>query len=141
MQIDGNTFNLYNDNIKKITLSSNVLAVKKGNIASGKSLGKPKLGKWKKVPDDPNAEGDGVSYSISWNKISGASGYQVRYYEREAEYDNWYTWKETTKKCKAYIGFSSIYQFKVKVRAYRISNGKKIYGPWSKARKKTMYSL
>lgn len=32
MQIDGNTFNLYNDNIKKITLPSNVLAIKKGKI-------------------------------------------------------------------------------------------------------------
>lgn len=96
----------------------------------------PKLGKWKQEPINPAL--DGVTYTIRWKKVKGAKGYQVKYCERDWGEDSWYTWNENTKKCSASISFSSLYKFKVKVRAYKISKGKKIYSKWTSSKVMTM---
>ena len=99
----------------------------------------PTISNWKEVPMD-NSEGDGVEYKIRWNDVDNADGYQVKIYEKESAYDeDWYVLKKITKKCSASIQFSSLYQFKAKVRAYKMVNGKRIYGNWSEVRKKIMF--
>lgn len=100
--------------------------------------GKVKLGNWKRIVNN-YSYGDGQLWRIKWDSVSGASGYQVKYYERESVYDSWYTWTKNTSDHYADIEFSSLYQFKVKVRAYKIINGKKVYGDWSEEVAKTIY--
>ena len=95
-----------------------------------------KIANWKQVPI-PNQQGDGVRYQITWKKIKGAVGYQVKFYEKGSPSEKkWYTWTQFTKKTKAYTEFSSVYAIKGKVRAYKVITGKKVYGKWSKIVKK-----
>lgn len=98
-------------------------------------LKRPVLGKWKKTYDsskDPNRIADGVTYTIKWKKVKGAAGYQVKHYESDTTSGKWYTFKVTTKKCKSSDSFSDMYKIGARVRAYKVVNGKKRYGKWSK---------
>ena len=95
-----------------------------------------KITNWKRVPI-PNQQGDGVRYQITWKKVKGAAGYQVKIYEKEDPSEKeWYARTQFTKKTKAYTEFSSLYALKGKVRAYKVIKGKKVYGKWSKIVKK-----
>lgn len=104
------------------------------------SIQAPKLSSWKDVTD-PNQEGDGVTYRITWKPVEGATSYQIKYYECESQYDegNWYIYTTSTKKCKAEISFSSVYKFKIKVRTVKNVNGKTIYSKWTTSKTKTMH--
>ncbi len=75
----------------------------------------------------------GNRYTLKWKKVNGAKGYQVQYSGREwgeKNYGGIYT--DTTKDSYYHIGGSCIDKFKIRVRAYKVVNGKKVYGPWSK---------
>lgn len=85
---------------------------------------------WKKKPIRHQA-GDGMTYIFSWKKVSGASGYEVRVYERETEFNGWYAYTKKTKKTNTSVSFSYLYRLKAKVRAYKVVDGKKFYGKWS----------
>lgn len=85
-----------------------------------------------KVSKKINPAVSGVSYTIKWKKVSGAKGYQVK--ESAREMGEWFTSTKYTSSCSYKTGGSSIDTFKIKVRAYKIVNGKKKYGPWSKTK-------
>ena len=69
----------------------------------------------------------------SWDKKSGANGYQI-YYSRNKNFKN-LSAKKIVKggKKTSYVGknFTKGRKYYVKVRAYKIVNGKKVYGKWS----------
>lgn len=69
------------------------------------------------------------SVKISWNDISGESGYQISQSLRSGEVVIVSDSKETSVIKKTAAKKSYYY----KVRAYKKVNGKMIYGPWSKA--------
>lgn len=101
-------------------------AIKKVNLKA------PVIYNWKKTGDGrwmiPPV--DGVEYTVTWKKVTGASGYQIK-----VTLVNEGRWKSryiTTKKRSYSEAGSTIEQSKAKVRAYKIVNGKKKYGPWSK---------
>lgn len=81
----------------------------------------------------------GKYYTFKWEKVS-ASGYQIKYakdsaFKKSKKVIEITSSKTTSKKIK----LSSKTQYYYKVRAYKISNGKKIYGDWSEV-KTTQFS-
>lgn len=68
-----------------------------------------------------------------WDKIDGASGYQI-YYSKSKNFKN-LSAKKIVKggKTTSYVGknFTKGKKYYVKVRAYKNVNGKKVYGKWS----------
>lgn len=105
-------------------------------------VGTVKINQWRKTDDSAWHQGenvgDGVEYTIKWKKVKGADGYQVNLYEAGYAGDGWYKIVNDQKKCSASLSFSSCYAIKAKVRAYKVKNGKKIYGQWSKIVKKVI---
>lgn len=85
-----------------------------------------KVSKWV----DPTVEG--VFYKLKWSKVRGAKGYQVK--DTRSEDGGWDTSSLFTKKRFYKTGSEIMYTLKIKVRAYKIVNGKKKYGPWSKTK-------
>ena len=73
------------------------------------------------------------SVSVKWKKITGAGGYQLQY-STNSKFKGKTTknTKKVTYLCKK-LKKKKKYYFRV--RAYRISDKKKIYGCWSKSRK------
>ena len=82
---------------------------------------------------------DGVEYGTTWKKIKGADGYQVESKEYGWKTASAYKAIKKTKGTSASIQFSDIYKFGFRVRAYKIVNGKTVYGPYSKWVWKQMY--
>lgn len=76
----------------------------------------------------------GTKIKVRWNKINGVSGYQIarsKYYSKGFK---------TVAARGSSVSYMKIKPLKVKaqyykVRAYRISDGRKIYAPWSEVRK------
>ena len=104
-------------------------ATKKANLKA------PTVSNWKKTWDGScnTPKSDGVEYTITWKKVAGASGYQVKYSLKESGV--WTKYYFTlTKKCSYSIAGSSMDKSKARVRAYKVVNGKKQYGPWSKTK-------
>ncbi len=67
---------------------------------------------------------------VSWKKVSGATGYEI-----QVSTSKKFTKKstKTTKKMKLIIGkLKQKKKYFVRVRTYRVVNGKKTYGKWSK---------
>lgn len=95
------------------------------------------LSNWKEV--ELYGDGDGVDYRITWKKVKGVTGYQVKEYEKEDPSEKWWSQTVNTKRTRYDVQFSSLYAFQAKVRAYKTVNGKTYYGPWSKIVKKTVY--
>ena len=73
--------------------------------------------------------------NVSWKKVSGATGYEVK-----AATNNKFTKNKktvTVKKNKVTIkNLKPKKKYFVKVRAYKLANGRKYYGKWSKVVKK-----
>lgn len=86
----------------------------------------------------PAVSGASDSYiKISWNNISGESGYQIaksKYSSKEFEVVKTVSSKYSSYKLKAAKNKKYYY----KVRAYRTVDGKKVCGPWSDARAYTL---
>ena len=85
-----------------------------------------KVSRW--VPTNTS----GVLYTLKWSKVRGAKGYQVKDIRREM--GEWSTFSLHTQKRSYKAGTSNDDIIKIKVRAYKIVNGKKKYGPWSKTK-------
>ena len=69
----------------------------------------------------------GNNVTFSWNRVSGASGYQIKMYERGiATYST-----TTTGTSRTVIGVPATTNYTVKVRAYTYINGQIVYGPYS----------
>lgn len=103
-------------------------ATKKVNLKA------PVIYNWKKTGDGRwmTPPADGVEYTVTWKKVAGASGYQIKV--TLLDEGRWQSHYITTKKRSYSEAGSTIGQSKAKVRAYKIVNGKKKYGPWSKTK-------
>lgn len=84
------------------------------------------------------ANSDGYSYKIKWKAVSGAKGYQYKITEVDGG-----TYTRTGYKGKNSRSYtfsaSSVRKFSIKVRAYRVVKGKKVYSLWSVTKTKTMW--
>ena len=70
---------------------------------------------------------------IKLKKVSGAKGYQIRYSD-EKNFDGY--WQKNTKKTKVTLKkLDKNTKYYIKVRAYKLVNGSKLYGKWSKKKK------
>ena len=78
---------------------------------------------------------DGVIYSVTWSKVSGAKGYQCKVSALAGEWWTMYV-KRSTSHRSASVEGSDIEKVKFKVRAYKKVNGKKIYGPFTAVKKR-----
>ena len=112
-----------------------VMTISSSNVnseaaAKKNGLKAPSIGSWK---TKTNINASGTTYTIKWKKVKGAKGYQVKLSERSDGLD-WWTRTYTTRKRSASLGGSSLDAVRAKVRAYKIVNGRKKYGPWSKAK-------
>ncbi len=110
-----------------------------------KRLGTPVLSEWEKTADTAEMEnpaGDGVTYTVTWDEIEGADGYEVELKTKgngSAEED-WFVRTTTVTEPQFSNSFSHIdMHLKVKVRAYREIDTVKEYGDWS-SEKETIYS-
>ena len=104
------------------------------SAATKVNLKAPTVSNWKK-PWDGNwstPKANGVAYTITWNKVSGASGYQVKVSTKEGTWSS-YRYVLTKKRSYTEAG-STVEKSKARVRAYKVVNGKKQYGPWSKTK-------
>ena len=71
--------------------------------------------------------------SIKLKKVKGAKGYQIRYSDAK-NFDGY--WQKNTKKTKITLKkLDKNTKYYIKVRAYKIVNGGKLYGKWSKKKK------
>lgn len=71
--------------------------------------------------------------SLKFKKIKGAKGYQVRWCENRRF--NGYEQKTTSKASMTLKGLSKKTTYFIKVRAYKTTGKKKLYGTWSKVKK------
>ena len=93
----------------------------------------PVVREWKKTKDSRWSilPADGLEYTVTWKRVAGASGYQAKVEVLDA--GEWGPWRIIkTKKCSHSEAGSTVARSKIKVGAYKIVNGKKKYGPWSK---------
>ena len=94
------------------------------------NVAKPKSAKFKKVKSAKNA------ISVEWKKVSGVKGYQVQVAtdkkfkknKKTVNIKKQKTTKTTVKKLKAKK------KYYVRIRTYKIVNGKKVYSAWSKVK-------
>ena len=94
------------------------------------TVSKPKSAKFKKVKSAKKA------ISVEWKKVSGVKGYQVQVAtdkkfkknKKTVNIKRQKTTKTTVKKLKAKK------KYYVRVRTYKIVNGKKVYSSWSKVK-------
>ena len=85
-------------------------------------------------------------FKFKWSRVNKASGYQLRLIDSE-KYDvdviKVVSRKNTTKTKAGFEteGLSSrgTYQIRLQVRAYKIKNNKKVYGPWSTSRSYSLF--
>ncbi|MBO4997029.1 MAG: hypothetical protein J6D02_03410 [Lachnospira sp.] len=91
----------------------------------------PVIKKFKHIAPKPNMPGNEI-YRLRWNDVAGASAYQLSIKDKNADGswgDKRITYTRGT--CFDYDFVVSL-GIKVKVRAFQIVNGKKVYGKWSK---------
>lgn len=117
------------------------------NYAPAKSL-KKKVEKKKKnmPPAAPDVEefvdvtppvGDGTTYEVRWSKVPGASGYEyyckqeIAYGDGTVDDDPYYEQQYTTNRSYQ-VGASDPLTVSFKVRAYKMINGRRKYGEWSR---------
>ncbi len=88
--------------------------------------------------------GSGLQVYLKWKKVSKADGYQVQIIGKTAGSDGFdmrvRDKKRITKKTKMRLFAGGTCKWiKARVRAYRIVNGKKVYGKWSAYKKKSSF--
>lgn len=99
------------------TVVSQYTSIAKSNLNSAKSTSKKKI-------------------KASWSKVGGASGYQVMWSTYKNFSKNYKTKSVTSKYLsKTVTTAQSKKTYYVRVRAYKTVNGKKVYSPWSNAKK------
>ena len=74
----------------------------------------------------------GTKVKVSWTNISGETGYQISQSTKKSGTNIVATYKTTSGKSKT-ISATKGKSYYYKVRAYKVVDGKKIYGPWSTA--------
>lgn len=100
------------------------------------SLGVPKMGEFKTT--DVTDGAGGQSSVISWEAVKGADGYQVYRTVVEKDDEDMPTSYAFDVKGTSYQTSGSVpYKETIKVRAFQIINGSRVYGAWSE--EKTVY--
>ena len=101
------------------------------NVTTTKAkVSKPKSTKIKKLTSKKSA------FSITWSKVTGVKGYQIQFAtdkkfkknKKTVNVNKQKTTKKTVKKLK------SKKKYYVRIRTYKVSNGKKVYSSWSKTK-------
>ena len=69
------------------------------------------------------------SLSVSWSKVKKASGYQIRYYQKNKKNKS-IKYKKTKYRKIKLRKLKRKTRYIVQVRAYRVVSGKKYYSPW-----------
>lgn len=73
-----------------------------------------------------------ATVKVSWNKVSGASGYQIMTGGNSSMTVDDVTYTTTgSSKSISYTRGKKVFTRYFKVRAYKTVNGKKVYGSWS----------
>ncbi len=105
------------------------------DIQADAPLGIPVLSDWAKTYDsaeDPNPIGDGVTFTITWNGVEGADGYEAEITSRRDDGTGPYVRTATMTAPVCEESFSHIYMnMKIKVRAYKETEVGRQYGEWS----------
>lgn len=98
-------------------------------------LAVPVVSEWKKIWDsaeETSPKSDGVTYQITWDKITGADGYEVELQSRDSGNEQWSSRTITVTEPSYRESFSHIdMQLKARVRAFRRTGTTKEYGDWS----------
>lgn len=79
-----------------------------------------------------NAKNTGHKCTASWKKVLGAKGYQVQYKKSANKKAKYKTLKTLTKNKFTTQKLKRGTKYSFRVRAYKVVDGKKIYGSWSK---------
>ena len=112
------------------TLNEDEVASEKEETSEGDIKNKETVIKVAKVTGLKAKAISSKAIRLTWNKVKGATGYQVyRYNKAKGKYVHYFTTKKlslTNKGLKA----STIYNYKV--RAYTVKDGKKYFGAFSK---------
>lgn len=112
--------------------------VKKIAAADNPNRPVPPTVKKTKIKKVKNTKGKKVK--LSWKKISGASGYQIKY-STTKKFKKKKTKTKTIKKNTAKYTIKKLKKktkYYIKVRAYKVYNGKPYYGKWSKKKSVTI---
>jgi hypothetical protein len=72
----------------------------------------------------------GIKAKVKWNNINGETGYQISRATTKTGTANIKTYAGVNLKTKT-ITLSTAKKYYYKVRAYKVENGKKVFGPWS----------
>lgn len=75
----------------------------------------------------------GSKVKVSWTNIGGETGYQISKTLKKSKTSIVSTYKTTTGKSKL-VKATKGKKYYYKVRAYKVVDGKKVYGPWSKVK-------
>lgn len=106
-------------------------------------LGIPILSEWEKTYDTAEVEaplGDGVTFTITWDGIIGADGYEVEVTTKGEMQETEYIRTQIVTEPTYSESFSHINMcMKVRVRAYKDTDMMKGYGEWSQE-KELIYS-
>lgn len=125
-----------------VTITATANGVKTTCKVTVVKLASPTLTNWRKTHDASTCNCEiphnGVWFGLSWNAVSGASGYQVYYRSKDVDGNIFSQKIEQTKRSYS-VGFSDIpAQIGVKVRAYKSVYGQRVYGPWSSFKTKKL---
>ena len=94
---------------------------KTGNVYTLKKISTPKVKR------------SGSKVKVSWTNINGETGYQISKHTKKSKTKVVSTYKTTKGKYKK-ISAKKGTKYYYKVRAYKVVDGKKVYGPWSKVK-------
>lgn len=128
------------------TINGKVVSSKYSAVLSAK----PTLGKVKGLEEIQTT--DGISFDYQWDAVSGADGYDMKISWKKEGSSAWSSWStkatdnfevtrpiyyltnyyHATKDCQGRAwAAQDCRTYRFKVRAYKMVNGKKEYGPWS----------
>lgn len=121
--------------IFSLPVSVNAATSKKATTTSTKkvTLKAPKPSKFKKYKKAPKGV-TGAYFRSTWKKVKGASGYQAQYvtYDGSDDENGGYLRTKSTTKCQIVFPTSAAVSAKIRVRAFKKVNGKRVYSPFSK---------
>ncbi|MDE6729557.1 MAG: hypothetical protein K2J71_02115 [Oscillospiraceae bacterium] len=99
-------------------------------------LGQPKIGDFKVSPAPSGADGENAV--ISWDAVEGADGYQVyRTLVEQKDPDTPVSYSFDVKGTSYQTAGSTAYKETIKVRAFKLVDGERVYSAWSE--NKTVY--